>query len=114
MSKTYFIYKRDGSRVKFNENKILSTCIRAGASKKTAKLILKKVKSKVYQDISSTDIYKHVLQAISEEKALKALHQRYQLKSAIMRMGPALTSKSQRQLGQLLFPRLFKPSITHT
>lgn len=85
----FFIYKADGRRVKFNENKILSTCMRAGASKQTAKRILKKVKSEVYKDMTSNDIYKKVLHAISQEKGLKALHQRYQLKDAIMRMGPA-------------------------
>ncbi|QDI89541.1 restriction endonuclease [Candidatus Nitrosopumilus sp. SW] len=85
----FFIYKADGSRVPFNENKILSTCIRAGASKKTAKRILKKVKSEVYRDMTSNNIYKKVLHAISEERGLRALHQRYQLKNAIMRMGPA-------------------------
>ena len=85
----FFIYKADGRRVKFNENKILRTCIRAGASKKTAKRILKKVKSQVYRDMTSKDIYKKVLRAISEEKGFKGLHQRYQLKDAIMRMGRA-------------------------
>ena len=83
------IYKADGSIVPFNENKILSTCMRAGASKKTAKRILKKVRSEVYRDTTSNDIYKKVLHAISEEKNAKALHQRYQLKESIMRMGPA-------------------------
>jgi len=39
--------------------------------------------------MTSNDIYKKVLRAISEENGLKALHQRYQLKDAIMRMGPA-------------------------
>jgi hypothetical protein len=39
--------------------------------------------------MTSKDIYKKVLRTISEEKGLKALHQRYQLKDAIMRMGPA-------------------------
>ena len=39
--------------------------------------------------MTSNDIYKKVLHAISEEKGLRALHQRYQLKDAIMRMGPA-------------------------
>ncbi|MDH3278928.1 MAG: restriction endonuclease [Nitrosopumilus sp.] len=85
----FFIYKADGRRVRFNENKILNTCIRAGASKKTAKRILKKVKSEVYRDMTSYDIYKKVLNAISQEKDLKALRQRYQLKNSIMRMGPA-------------------------
>ncbi|WP_366939160.1 ATP cone domain-containing protein [Nitrosopumilus sp.] len=83
------MYKADGRRVQFNEHKILSTCIRAGASKQTAKQILKKVKSEVYRDMTSNDIYKIVLRVISEEKDLKALHQRYQLKDALMRMGSA-------------------------
>jgi len=39
--------------------------------------------------MTSNDIYKKVLRAISEENGLKALHQRYQLKDAIMRMGHA-------------------------
>jgi len=87
--KKFLIYKADGRKVQFNENKILSTCIRAGASEKTAKRILKKVKSKVYRNTTSYDVYKKVLNVISQEKDLKALHQRYQLKNAIMRMGPA-------------------------
>jgi len=74
--------------VLFNENKILSTCRRAGASKKTAHQILKKVRSKIYQGILTRDIYKYVLQAISEEKDAKGLHQRYRLKEAIMKLGP--------------------------
>ena len=39
--------------------------------------------------MTSYDIYKKVLKVISQEKDLKALHQRYQLKNSIMRMGPA-------------------------
>ncbi|WP_249111173.1 restriction endonuclease [Nitrosopumilus sp. K4] len=67
----------------------MSTIMRAGASRNTAKRILKKVKSEVYRDMTSNDIYKKVLHAIAEEKGLRALHQRYQLKDSIMRMGPA-------------------------
>ena len=87
--KKFLIYKADGRKVQFNEKKILNTCIRAGASKKTAKRILKKVKSKIHRNMTSHDVYKKVLNVISQEKDLKALHQRYQLKNAIMRMGPA-------------------------
>jgi hypothetical protein len=63
--------------------------MRAGANRKTAKRILRKVRSQVYSDIGTSDIYKLVLQAISEEKDGKALYQKYQLKDAIMRLGPA-------------------------
>ena len=86
-SKT-FIIKANGHRVLFNENKILSTCRRAGANKKTAQQILKKVRSQIYQGIGTNNIYKLVLRAISEEKGGRALHQRYQLKEAIMKLGP--------------------------
>ena len=87
--RNFFIFKADGSKVKFNANKILSTCMRAGASRNTAQRILKKVRSDVYRDMGTSDIYKLVLQAISEEKDAMGLHQRYQLKEAIMRLGPS-------------------------
>lgn len=72
----------------FNENKILSTCRRAGANRKTAQRILKNVKSQIYQGIGTDNIYKLVLNAISEERGGPALRQRYQLKEAIMKLGP--------------------------
>ena len=87
--RNFFILKADGRKVKFNPNKILSTCMRAGASRKTAHRILKKVKSDVYHDMGTSDIYKLVLKAISEEKDGVGLHQRYQLKEAIMKLGPS-------------------------
>ena len=86
--KKTFIIKADGRRVLFNENKILSTCRRAGANKKTAQQILKNVRSQVYQGIHTKDIYKLVLQAISKQVGKTGLHHRYQLKDAIMNMGP--------------------------
>jgi hypothetical protein len=87
--RNFFIYKADGRKVRFNPNKILSTCIRAGASQKTAQRILKKVRSDVYHNMGTSDIYKLVLQAISEEKDELGLHQRYRLKEAIMQLGPS-------------------------
>jgi Holliday junction resolvase len=87
-SKKTFIIKANGHKVLFNEKKILSTCRRAGADKKTALRILKKVYSQIYPEIKTHNIYKLVLRAISEEKDGQALHQRYQLKEAIMKLGP--------------------------
>ena len=63
--------------------------MRAGATRFTAYRILKKVRSEVYHDMGTNDIYKLVLKAISEEKDLPGLRQRYQLKDAIMRLGPS-------------------------
>ncbi|MDH3824729.1 MAG: ATP cone domain-containing protein, partial [Nitrosopumilus sp.] len=60
--------KANGHKVLFNQNKILNTCHRAGANKKTSHQILKKVRSRIYNGIKTKEIYKFVLQAISEEK----------------------------------------------
>ncbi len=63
--------------------------MRAGASRKTAKKILKKIRSRLYRGMETHDIYKLVLDAMSEEKGGAALRQRYQLKDSIMRLGPS-------------------------
>jgi len=87
--KNFFIFKADGRKVRFNPNKIISTCMRAGADRKTAQKILKKVRYDVFRDMGTSDIYKLVLQAISEEKDSVGLHRRYQLKDSIMNLGPS-------------------------
>lgn len=63
--------------------------MRAGASKDTAKRIIKKIRGQIYRGMGTHDIYKMVLSALSEEKDGKVLKQRYQLKDAIMKIGPA-------------------------
>ncbi len=83
-----FIIKADGHKVPFNPNKIISTCRRAGASKEITKRIIKKIRGQIYRGIETRDIYKLVLMALSEEKEGNALRYRYQLKDAIMKLGP--------------------------
>ena len=83
------IIKADGSKASFNPNKIVTTCMRAGASKESTKRILKKIRGQIYRGMDTRDIYKMVLTALGEEKEGLALKQRYQLKDAIMRLGPA-------------------------
>ena len=62
--------------------------MRAGASKDEAKRVIKKIRGQIYRGVDTSDIYKMVLTALGEEKQGKALKQRYQLKDAIMRLGP--------------------------
>ena len=73
----------------FNPNKIITTCLRAGASKDATKRIIKKIRGQIYRGVETQNIYKMVLSALGEEKEGKALKQRYQLKDSIMRLGPA-------------------------
>ncbi|MGI9565697.1 MAG: ATP cone domain-containing protein [Nitrosopumilus sp.] len=80
--------KADGSKVAFNPNKIITTCLRAGANKEATKRIIKKIRGQVYQGVETHDIYKMVLNALNEEKEGTVLKQRYKLKEAIMKLGP--------------------------
>jgi len=62
--------------------------MRAGASRDTAKRIIKKIRGQIYHGIDTRNIYKIVLDALGEEKEGIVLKQKYQLKDAIMRLGP--------------------------
>ena len=63
--------------------------MRAGASRDATKRILKKIRGHIYRGMDTRDIYKMVLSALSEEKGGIVLKQKYQLKDAIMQLGPA-------------------------
>lgn len=81
------ITKADGRKVFFNPNKIVKTCMRAGASKDATNRVLKKIRGHIYRGVNTRDIYKLVLVALSEEKGGTVIKQRYQLKDAIMKLG---------------------------
>jgi len=81
--------KADGRRVFFNPNKIVTTCMRAGASGDATKRILKKIRGHIYHGVNTKDIYKLVLSALREEKEGLSLKQRYQLKDSIMKLSTA-------------------------
>ena len=63
--------------------------MRAGASREVAKRIIKKIRNQIYRGVETHDIYKMVLLAMGEEQEGMVLRQKYQLKEAIMRLGPS-------------------------
>ena len=77
-----------GKRQKFNPQKIYRTCIRAGASKQLANEIVREISGEVYEGIPTRKILSMVLDSLRRHQA-DALACRYDLKQAIMRMGPA-------------------------
>ncbi len=89
IARKIIITKADGRNVSFNPNKIITTCMRAGASRDATKRIIKKIRGQIYRGVGTRDIYKMVLTALSEEKEGIVLKQRYQLKDALMKLGPA-------------------------
>jgi len=82
-----WVVKASGETEKFNPEKIKRTCIRAGASEELADRIVKQVTSKVYDGISTKEILNIALKLLNKEKPQIAA--RYDLKGAMLRLGPA-------------------------
>jgi hypothetical protein len=81
------VRRASGRRQKFNPRKIYRTCIRAGASEEIAESIVKEIEGKVYDGIPTREILNMVIRGLRERGAGVAAT-RYDLKHAIMRMGP--------------------------
>ena len=86
MGKTVNIIKANGEVEPFSEKKVIDSLKRAGASGELAEKIISKVKPHLYQNIPSFEIYDMVMRVLRKEK--KDLAKRYNLKKAIMDLGP--------------------------
>ncbi|MEM5771907.1 MAG: ATP cone domain-containing protein [Candidatus Aenigmatarchaeota archaeon] len=87
MKKEIYVTKASGDRELFNENKIYKTIIRSGASKELANLVLREIKSRLYDGISTREIIEIATKILEERKPEAAA--KYNLKYAIMALGPA-------------------------
>ncbi|MEM3453231.1 MAG: ATP cone domain-containing protein, partial [Candidatus Hadarchaeum sp.] len=81
------VVKSNGQIEDFRPEKILRTLRRAGANRKLAEEIVKKIEASVYDGITTKEILRLVKDMISERQPPVAM--RYDLKDAIMRLGPA-------------------------
>lgn len=82
-----FVTKASGEKEEFNPEKIRSTCIRAGATKWLADAIVKEVEKRAYDGIPTKKILQITLKILNREMPRVAA--KYDLKFAIMRLGPA-------------------------
>jgi len=87
MPKPIYVTKVSGEREIFSREKLKRTCLRAGASKSLAEKIVKQVQKKIYDGISTKKILKLTLVLLEKQKPHIAA--KYDLKGAIMRLGPA-------------------------
>ncbi|MEK6877041.1 MAG: ATP cone domain-containing protein, partial [Thermoproteota archaeon] len=60
-----YVIKASGQAVPFNSNKVKATCIRAGASKKLAEQVVKKVREQLRNGMRTRDVYRMVLNALA-------------------------------------------------
>jgi hypothetical protein len=82
-----FVTKASGESEPFDVEKIRKTCERAGASKAVASRVAATVEKKVYDGIPTKKILELILKELDRQEPHVAA--RYDLKGAIMRLGPA-------------------------
>lgn len=86
MGKPVNVIKADGSVEPFSENNVISSLIRGGAPRPLAEKIVAEIKPHLYQDIPTFEIYSGVMKILKREQ--RAVAERYNLKKAIMDLGP--------------------------
>ncbi|MEM0331488.1 MAG: ATP cone domain-containing protein [Archaeoglobaceae archaeon] len=84
---SFKVKKRDGRFEEFDRNKIIKTCIKAGASFETAKKVAEEVEKKIYDGISSDDLLEIVIDVLFKYEYCRGL--RYDLKRSLLRLGPS-------------------------
>lgn len=83
---TVVIRKASGETEEFNPEKVRRAVLRSGASEELASEILEKLEGELYEGITTKEIFRIVHQLLNRERP--SLASRYDLKGAIMRLGP--------------------------
>lgn len=86
-SQPVMVLKRSGEYEPFSERKVRSSLERAGAERELTDEIVGHVREKLYDGISTKEIYGHVFALLRELRS--PLVSKYDLKRAIMQLGPS-------------------------
>ncbi|MBU3957474.1 MAG: restriction endonuclease [Nanoarchaeota archaeon] len=102
------VTKASGEREKFNPEKLKQTCLRAGAPEQLAEKVVVEVEKKIFEGISTKQILKIALGILDREMPHVAA--KYDLKGAIMRLGPA-GFEFENLIGELLREYGYQTSV---
>lgn len=80
------VIKRSGEKEPFSEEKVLRSMRRVGVPKDLEQEALKHIEGKLYNDITTSEIYKHILEFL--EPRNKGASIRFNLRQAIFDLGP--------------------------
>jgi len=80
-----YVTKESGKKEKLSYKKLKTTILAAGASEQLTNKTIRKVRKQIYEGIPTREILQIALKALKEEPGVA---QRYNLKRAIMRLGP--------------------------
>src|SRR3989344_2560803 len=82
------VIKSTGDKEQFSEEKIKSSIARAGIPSQLQQQVLDHVKSKLYENIPTSEIYHHITEFL-HKSSLPFAASRYSLKQSIMELGPS-------------------------
>lgn len=99
MEASVSIIKADGARVPFSREKFEQSLMRSGASAHTAAQVMEAIEPAIYDGMSTKELYRLAHDFLQEHKP--AVAGRYQLKRAIMALGPT-GYPFERYIGTLL------------
>jgi len=105
---TIKIRKASGEVEEFDPKKVEVAILRAGGTPGIAMQVIKKLDKKLYNGIPTRDIYKITFRLLDREQ--HSLASRYDLKRAIMRLGPAGFS-FETYLGEVLAEHGYKVKL---
>ncbi len=84
------VIKRNGEREAFSDEKVLKSMTRTGVSEEEARAVLERVKEQVHDGVVTTAKLYHLVRNALHEGASKACFAcRYDLREAILKLGPA-------------------------
>lgn len=81
------VIKATGQQEPFDEKKVLNSIRRAGIPPGLRELVLRHIKSKIYDNIPTNEIYHHILEFLGQSEHPFS-RSKYSLKEAIMLLGP--------------------------
>lgn len=81
-----YVVKASGLKEKYDPGKIRRSLLRSGASEETVTRVLRGVEGRLYDGITTRELYSIVQRLLEGEPAVAM---RYDLKGAIMRLGPS-------------------------
>jgi hypothetical protein len=87
MPSLIMVIKYSGEKEPFSIKKVYNSAMRAGASSFLAKEISREVEKEVYQNISTSEIFKKIKARLKKENLQLAM--RFSLKDAMKKIGPA-------------------------
>jgi hypothetical protein len=105
MSKQIVVEKISGEKQLFQEEKLIGSILKAGATRETAEKIVGELQLFMFDGITTREIYRRAFQML--RKNMHFLAARYSLKSAIMELGPS-GYPFEKYIGEMFAKQGFK------